>query len=333
MIRFAHPYLLNLLWLLLPLALWLLTDFNRRHRWLRSLQNQPVLIPGYSRSRRLWGILLRLSALASLLIALAQPQVGTRLEEITREGVDILIAIDVSQSMAAEDITPSRLAKARHATRSFIGRLRGDRVGLIPFAGLPYSLFPLTLDYGAAAMFVDVLDVGFIPLPGTELAPVISRAVEMFDATAEASRVLVVLTDGEDFGEGLEEALQLARQAGVTIYTVGIGTLQGAPIPIYDEAGERTGYRQDQEGNIILTRLNEAVLSRLAQETDGQYYLVTPGEAELTEIYHEIYQLEQSELTSQIYTRYEERFQWFLMLGLAILWLEMILPASRRREQ
>jgi len=332
-IRFEQPQLLHLLWLLLPLTIWLLLDFRRRHRWLTRLHNREWLVPGYSRSRRLWQILLRLAGLAALLIALAQPQVGTRLEEVTREGVDILIAIDVSQSMAAQDITPSRLAKARHATRGFINRLRGDRVGLIPFAGRPYSLFPLTLDYGAAAMFVDILDVGFIPLPGTELAPVIERAVEMFDAASEASRVLVVLTDGEDFGENLDGALEQARRAGITIYTVGIGTVHGAPIPVYDEEGNRTGYREDRQGEPILTRLNEAVLSRLAQDTDGRYYLVSPGEAELTEIYREIYQLEQSELTSQIYTQYEERFQWFLILGLSILWLELILPEGRRRRK
>ena len=332
MIRYEQPHLLYLLWLLLPLAIWLLTDFNRSHRWLKGISNRAAHVPGYSRSRRIWHIFLRLAGLSMLIIALAQPQVGTRLEEISREGVDILIAVDVSQSMSAQDITPSRLAKARHATRSFIARLRGDRIGLIPFAGQPYSLFPLTLDYSAAAMFVEVLDVGFIPLPGTELAPVIERAVEMFEENSETSRVLVVLTDGEDFGEGMDEALRDARQAGITIYTIGIGTPQGAPIPVYNEDGDRTGYRQDKGGNTILTRLNEAVLSRLAQETGGRYYLVTPDEAELIEIYREIYQLEQSELTSQMYTQYEERFQWFLIAGLAILWLELLLPTGRRRE-
>jgi Ca-activated chloride channel family protein len=332
MIRFEQSHLLYLLWLLLPLGIWLLVDFNRRHRWIKSIHKRAAHVPGYSRLRRIWHIILRLAGLAMLIIALAQPQVGTRLEEISREGVDILIAVDVSQSMSAQDITPSRLAKARHATRSFIARLRGDRIGLIPFAGEPYSLFPLTLDYSAAAMFVEVLDVGFIPMPGTELAPVIKRAVELFEEDSETSRVLVVLTDGEDFGEGLDEALTEARQSGITIYTIGIGTPQGAPIPVYNEEGDRTGYRQDRSGNTILTRLNEAVLSRLAQDTGGRYYLVTPDEAELIEIYREIYQLEQSELTSQMYTQYEERFQWFLIAGLAILWLELILPPGRRRE-
>jgi Ca-activated chloride channel family protein len=326
-IRFDHGAWLHLLWLIPLLGLLLFWDLNRRDRLLRPLLR---LVRGYSLKRRRLRALFWLLGMALLLVGLAGPKVGTKLEEVKREGVDIILALDVSQSMAAEDITPSRLEKAKHASKTFLDRLRGDRVGLIPFAGEPYALFPLTMDYAAAKLFIDILQINFVPLPGTEIAPVIAQAAGMYDEQSTASRVLIILTDGEDFGSGLDKAIQQAREQGIRIYTIGIGTVGGAPIPDFDEEGQRRGYKKDSRGEVILSHLDEHTLARLADETGGRYYLVTPGEAELGEIYREIYQLEKGELTSKVFTRFESRYQWFLLWGIIFLWLEFLLPESAR---
>jgi len=329
-IRFLHPFILNFLWLLLPLVLFLFMDLKRKTRLVASFPRREQIIPGFSAYRRTFKLFLVSGAMVALIIAAAGPQIGTRLEERTQKGVDIIIAIDVSQSMAAQDITPSRLDKARHATQSFIRKLRGDRVGLMPFAGEPYSLFPLTADYAAALMFVDILQVNFIPMPGTELAPVIRQATGMFDPESAAAKVLVILTDGEDFGKGIDTAVKEAKKAGVRIYTIGVGTPDGAPIPVLDSKGTTQTYKKDASGNIVLSRLNEGILADLARESGGKYYLVTSNESELTEIYDDIYKLEKGELTTRVFTDFEARYQWFLALALLLWGWNQLLPDTRR---
>jgi len=334
MIRFANDTVLYLLFAL-PL---LLVFFYLVHRWRRTalarfgnLLLLEQLMPAYSRKRRVWKQVLLLLALGFMILALARPQVGTALEEVKREGVDIMVAIDVSESMYAEDVPPNRLAKARHEVASFIDKLQGDRIGLIAFAGEAFVQCPLTLDYGAAKIFLDVLEPGLIPTPGTALGKAIQLALQSFENTERQYKVLILITDGESHDEDTMAMAEEAERQGVVIYTVGIGSAKGVPIPVVDAQGNRTGeFKRSRGGEVVVTKLDELTLEKIALQTGGKYHRASSGEAELDRIYEEIARMEKKELASLKFSHYEERFQYVLILGLALLLAELLISERRK---
>jgi len=334
MIRFANDTVLYLL-LALPL---LLVFFYLVQRWRRAalvrfgnLLLLQQLMPAYSRKRRVWKQVLLLLALGFMILALARPQVGTALEEVKREGVDVMVAIDVSESMYAEDVPPNRLAKARHEVASFIDKLQGDRIGLIAFAGEAFVQCPLTLDYGAAKIFLDVLEPGLIPTPGTALGKAIQLALQSFENTERQYKVLILITDGESHDEDTMAMAEEAERQGVVIYTVGIGSAKGVPIPVVDTQGNRTGeFKRSRGGEVVVTKLDELTLEKIALQTGGKYHRASSGEAELDRIYEEIARMEKKELASLKFSHYEERFQYVLILGLALLLVELLLSERRK---
>ncbi|MFQ5753481.1 MAG: VWA domain-containing protein, partial [bacterium] len=197
-----------------------------------------------SRGRQMFKAALIILGILFITLALARPQIGTRLEEVKREGVDVFVALDVSYSMLAEDIKPNRLAKAKHEIAAFIDLLQGDRIGLIAFAGEAFVQCPLTLDYGAANTFLEIMDPSLIPEPGTNLGAAIALAMKSFEAHERKYKVLILITDGEDHGENALKMTEAADKEGVVIYTVGIGSPKGVPIPLYDEHGNQTGFKK-----------------------------------------------------------------------------------------
>lgn len=291
-----------------------------------SRELQERLLKGFSEGRDRFKASLILVAILFLILSLVQPKWGYHWEEIKQRGVDIIIALDVSQSMMSEDVKPNRLERAKRKIIDFIKIVEGDRLGLIAFAGASFLQAPLTLDYGAVRIFLDEIDPSFIPIPGTAVDQAIEQASKAFDARDRSSRVLILITDGEDHSGHPLEAAKKAAESGVKIYTIGIGQEGGAPIP----DPERGGFKKDQSGNLILTKLDEETLQKIALETGGSYVRSVTGDLDLEKIYKDIKtSVADKELKSGRQKRFEERFQWPLFFGLSLLFLEVLLPRRR----
>ncbi len=266
-------------------------------------------------------------ATSFLILSLARPQIGTRLTMARRRGVDVLIAIDTSISMKAQDIKPSRLEKAKLEVSSLIDKLKGDRVGILTFAGDSFVQCPLTLDYNAAKMFLSIVSPGMMPRPGTAIGDAIKRATTAFIKKERKHKILILLTDGEDHDTNPVEAAKEAKKEGIIIYTIGIGTEKGEPIPL----SNKRGYKKDKHGSVVMSKLDSATLQKIALVTDGKYYHATPREFELDKIYDEINKMEKKELSSRLFTQYEDRFQYFLGIALLLLCIEFVIGDRKKR--
>lgn len=336
MIRFHNLYFLYLLGLIPLLVIFYWFVFRWKKRALSRFGNLELiqkLMDQYSRGRQILKVFLIILSIFLLILAIARPQIGTKLEQVKREGVDIFVAIDVSLSMKAEDIKPNRLEKAKHAVSKFIDLLEGDRIGLIAFAGEAFVQCPLTLDYGAAKIFLDIIDTDLIPTPGTAIGSAILKAVQTFEERERKHKVLVLITDGEDHeGEPLKAA-EVAEKQGVVIYTVGIGSAQGVPIPLHNEAGRVIGFKKDRDGQVVTSKLDEVTLQKIALQTGGKYYRATGSESELDKIYEEISGMEKKELASMKFSQYEDRYQFLVFLAILLLILEVVLPDRKRKKE
>lgn len=329
MIRFAAP---QFLWLILFVpfigAFWsymLLRARSRVHSIIPDLLLSRVTY-GQSSARKWIRMGLWLTAASLLLLALARPQIGTKLEEVKREGVDVMIAVDLSNSMLSEDYAPSRLESAKYSIQKFINGLRGDRVGLIAFAGAAIYHCPLTTDYGAAKLLTRILNTTIVPEQGTALAEAIQMAIQAFQNDEESkSRVLVIITDGEDHEPAAIEAAQEARNQGIVMYAIGMGTPQGAPIPMKDSSGRNAGYKKDTQGQVIITRLNEQHLMELTDIGGGTYVRATPGGKELEQIWDDLSRMEKTEFGQMQFTGYEDRYAFFVLPALLLLLVELLI--------
>jgi len=335
-LRFANPAALGVLWLLPVCGALYALAFRTRARALAAFGDGDLvakLTASVDPRRRRAKAALLLTALSLLVVALARPQFGTRLEVAKRRGLDLFVALDCSASMLAEDVKPSRLERAKLEVGSLLQKLAGDRVGLVAFAGDAFVQCPLTLDYGAARTLLDALSPDMLPVPGTALGRALQVATRGFVGQERKYKVLLLITDGEDHaGNPLAAAQEAARQ-GVIIYTIGLGSTDGAPIPIYDAQGRRIAYKRDQEGRVVMSRLNDAQLRPIAAAGNGRYFQATAGQLELERILAEVNRMEKKELTSRRFAHYEERFQWPLALAILLLCLEAGMSERRRRPQ
>ncbi len=336
MFRFHDSYFLHLLWLIPAFIVFFIFVFRWKKAALARFGNMELiqkLTLGTSRARQIGKVVCLIAALTFIILALARPQIGTRLEEVKREGVDIIIAMDVSLSMMAEDIKPNRLEKAKHAVSSFIDLLEGDRIGLIAFAGVPFVQCPMTLDYSAANLFLDIMNPDLIPTPGTAIGDAILLAVKTFEQRERKHKVLILITDGEDHKGDPLKAAEVAAKEGVVIYTVGVGSPTGVPIPLHDERGANTGFKKDRQGQVVTSKLDEITLEKIALQTNGKYYRATGSEAELSKIYDEISKMEKKELASVKFSQYEDRYQYFLALAILLLAFEQLLSERKKVKQ
>ena len=328
-LKFANPKLLHGLWGVIVIGAFFIYVFRSREKLLKRFGHLDILqkmMPGYKNSRRIWKAVLFIMAYICLVVALAGPQIGTRLEEVKREGLDIIVALDVSLSMRAEDIAPNRLEKAKYEINKLIDILQGDRIGLVAFAGMAHVQSPLTLDYSAARLFLRLMDTDLIPQPGTAFGDAIRTATKAFNQKERKHKVLILITDGEDHDSDPLKAAEEAAEEGIIIYTIGLGSPQGVPIPVYDKYGNPAGFKKDRSGNVVTTKLDATMLQQIAYATNGKYYISTSGEAELDEIYNEVSQMEKKELTSRQFSQYENRYQVFLALAIFFLLFETFLP-------
>ena len=335
--RFAVPTEQLIVWLLMvPVAVAIVlsaVSLARRRKAREAFADALLmerLAPGASLSRERARSALVVVGILLLGLAVGRPQVGTRMGVAKRTGVDLMLAIDVSESMRARDLKPDRLEKARREAFSLIQLLDGDRVGIITFAGSAFVQCPLTLDYGAATMLLSSVETGTIPRPGTALGEAIREGVSSLSTQPDRAKVLVVMTDGEDHGSEPFEAASEAAEAGVVIYTIGLGSTSGEPIPL--ESGRGTGYKRDREGQIIMSRLDESTLIDVAAVTGGRYFRATDNERELVAIEEAISRMQQGELESKMMAYYEERFQFPLALSLAFLLIASLTPERTRRR-
>jgi Ca-activated chloride channel family protein len=249
---------------------------------------------------------------------------------VHRRGVDIVAALDTSYSMNTEDVAPNRLEKAKGEIRRLLQRSEGDRIGLVSFSGTAVVQCPLTLDHGAIELFLDAAGAGMVPEPGTSLASAIETATSAFIEKERKYKVLALFTDGEDLEGQVDKAIRKAREAGVIIYAVGVGTPQGKPIPIRDSKGDVIEYRKDPDGRVVISSLDETSLAEIASETGGRYFRATTSENEIEALYNDISGLEKKELESRLFQNFEDRFQY--PLALAILFLIGESWISERRK-
>ena len=332
-LRFENPEFLYGLFGVIVLIVFFRYVFKMKKTLLERFGHLDMLqkmMPGLNKKRVIQKVILFNLMYIFTIIALANPQIGTKLEEVKREGVDIIIALDVSLSMMAEDVAPNRLEKAKHEISKFIDKLQGDRIGLIAFAGISHVQCPLTLDYSAAKLFLRMMDTRLIPVPGTNIADAIRQARKAFDQKDRKHKVLILITDGEEHREDAIDEAEKAADEGIIIYTIGIGSPEGVPIPLYDRNGNRKGFKKDRQGNVVTTKLDVSTLQKIAFTTDGKYYIATSGENELENIYDEINKLEKKELSSHQFSQYESRFQFFILIALVLLLFETFLAVKRK---
>ena len=325
--EFGSLNYLFLLWIVPVMVVFYLFAFRKRDKLLTLFCGKELvgkLVPDFKRGRRGVKASLILLGIIFGIVALTQPQWGFHWEEIKRVGVDIIVAIDVSESMLAADVKPNRLERAKREVYDLIEMLEGDRIGLIAFAGTSFVQCPLTLDYGACKMFLDYIDTDLIPVPGTALADVIRTAIKSFSQRERKSKALILITDGEDHeGEPLDAAKE-AKKEGIKIFPIGVGQEGGAPIPLKDGSG---GFKKDRQGDMIITHLDETTLQKIALETGGSYVRSVTGDMDLDKIYKEgIKQhLEEKQLKSTRQRRWEQRFQWFIFCALFFICIEFFI--------
>ena len=325
--RFGAPEFIKWLLLIIPLIVLFIWMHRQRAARLARLISSGVwetVIPGHSRASGRRRIVLRLLALLCIGLALTRPQWGSHWEEVKQRGLDIIVVLDTSKSMLAEDIKPNRLKQAQWAVRDFVKQLKGDRIGLVAFAGSSFLQCPATIDYAAFTMMLDDIYAGIIPRGGTAIEQALKKAADSFDTKSEADRVIILITDGEDHeGDPMRVAEQL-RKDSIKLFCIGVGTLEGELVPSTE------GYVKNQQGQVVKSSLNEGLLEKLASETGGFYVRSAPGDFGLDRIYKlGISGLQRSEQETRLAKVYEERFGWFAAAALLFLLAEgLFRPAA-----
>ncbi len=288
------------------------------------------LMPDFSSSRTFIKFVIWVLALGIMTLALARPQFGTKLSEVKRKGIEMIIALDVSNSMMAEDIQPNRLENAKMAISRLVDRLENDKIGLIVFAGDAYIQMPVTTDYMAAKLFLNSINTQIVPKQGTSIASAIHLAMRSFSPNSDKSRAIVIITDGEDHEEDAVVAAKEAAAAGIIIHTIGIGSAQGVPIPITSAGGQKD-YRTDYEGKVIISKLNEDLLKQIAVAGGGTYVRATASRTGLTTILDEMNKMEKQEIQMKIYSEYDEQFLYYAGFALFLLLIDFMISSSKNR--
>jgi Ca-activated chloride channel family protein len=331
--HFARSEYLNFLWALSAFGIFFYWAFRNRRRRLENVVGAslaPELTVEFSRGKAVLKALLLMGFFVFGILAVARPQWGTRLQTVRRHGVDITIALDTSYSMNTEDIAPNRIEKAKGEIRNLIEKSVEDRIALVLFAGTAMVQCPLTLDHGAIRLFLDAASTGTIPEPGTSLASAVETATAAFIEKERKYKVLVLFTDGEDLEGQVDRAVRKAKEAGVIIYAVGIGTSRGMPIPIRDHKGDIVEYRKDPDGKVVVSSLDERSLAQIAAYTGGGYFRATASGNEMEALYNDISGLEKKELQSKLAQNFEDQFQY--PLALAVMFLVAASWISEKRK-
>ncbi|MFB6318772.1 VWA domain-containing protein [Saccharicrinis sp. FJH54] len=330
MFRFANPDILYALVLIPALWLFFLANRKNRKRKLNEFGDPELmkdLMPDVSQSRPVWKYNLLLFSLFVLIFVLARPQFGSKLQTVKRKGVEIVIALDVSNSMLAQDIKPNRLESAKQAISRLLDKLHDDKIGLIVFAGDAYTQLPVTTDYVSAKMFLSTINTNSVPVQGTAIGKAIELGIKSFGPENGAGRAIIVITDGENHEDNAVAAAREARESGIVVYTIGMGLAQGAPIPIPGT----NDFRKDREGNVVVSKLDWNMLKEIASAGGGNSYRATNGNVGLNNLYDDINKLDKAEMESRVYSDYEEQFDWLAWIVLAVLFFEIFILERKNR--
>lgn len=332
-LRFENPqYLYWLLIIPVLVAIYVLIRLWNKRQFGRfaNVNLRGYLVPMFSNARANTKFVIFNLIIALLIIGAANLQSGSKMEKVKREGIDLFLCVDISNSMHAEDIAPNRLERSKQAISKLISKLGGDRIGIIVFAGNAYVQLPITTDYSAAKMFLSTVDTDLIPTQGTEIGRAIELAIKSFGEN-EHNKAIVIISDGEDHENGdAVKAAQDAAKYGIKIYTIGMGLDEGAPIPLYNKYGKKTGYKKDKDGNIIITKLDDHILRQIAEIGDGLYVRASNSNVGLDKIYEDINKTEKSEIESSVFTDYDDQFQWFVGAAILLLIIEILLSSGKK---
>lgn len=325
MFRFEEPAYLYLLLLLPLLAAFYLYSNYRRRKNIRKFGDPELmaqLMPDVSKYRpdvKFWMVFV---AIGLFSVLLARPQFGSKLETVKRQGVEVMIALDISNSMLAQDVQPSRLQKAKRLVAQLVDKMENDKVGMIVFAGDAFTQLPITSDYISAKMFLESIDPSLISKQGTAIGAAINLASRSFTPQEGVGRAVIVITDGENHEGGAVEAAQEAAEKGMQVFVLGVGSPDGSPIPAEDGSNN---FRRDKDGNVIVTRLNEQMCQEIAKAGNGMYIRVDNTNSAEKVLNNEIAKLSKADVESQVYTEFDEQFQALAWLVLILLVVEMLI--------
>jgi Ca-activated chloride channel family protein len=333
MIQIENKYFLLTL-VLIPLFIIVYLAMNKwRKNALKNYGDLSVikqLFPDVSATKRIWKFILFSVAFLPLIIGIANPQVGTKMEEVKNSGADLMICLDVSNSMKAEDLRPNRLEKAKLSVSKLIDKLNGDRIGIIVFAGEAYVQLPITTDYAAAKLFLESINTDMVSSQGTAVGKAIDLAVESFGKDQGNGKAIFIITDGENHEDDAISSAKAAAEKGITVHTIGMGSPNGSPIPIY-RGNVNIGFRKDKDGNTVVTKLNELMLQEVAAAGNGVYVRASNADVGLNNLLNAIEKLEKKEYQSKLYGNFEDRFQWFIAPALLLLLIELLLTERKSK--
>ncbi|GAB3935655.1 VWA domain-containing protein [Mucilaginibacter myungsuensis] len=333
MLRFAH---INFLWGLLAIPVFVLF-FMQVSIWkkkaIKRLGDRAVVLrmmPDVSFSRPWLKFILFAVAYAMVIIGAADPQLGSKIEEVKRKGADLMILLDVSNSMLAQDLAPNRLDNAKRAISQLIDNLEGDRIGLIVFAGQAYVQLPITTDYSAAKLFLNTVNTNMVPTQGTAIGAAIEMGMKSFDFKNGTGKAMIVITDGENHEDDAVAAAKSAAGQDVSIHVIGVGSVDGAPIPQYQD-GKQVGFIMDESNKQVLTKLNEEMCKEIAAAGEGSYVRATNANSGMNIVMDQIGKIQRKEVDSKSFRDYEDRFQIFIGIALVLLLVEFFI--SNRKSQ
>jgi len=306
----------------------IIVGIRRRIRFQQLLGEKSVIekiTKNISPTKRFWKHFLLIMATVFLVIAIARPQMGVEKVHVKRKGVNVFVLLDTSMSMAAQDIKPDRLTRAKMWVSSLIDNLSQDRIGIIAFAGKPFLQCPLTTDYSACKMLLDILDEGTIPVQGTAIAKAIELAMSSFPEKKGFFKVIILLTDGEDHEGNVMEVAEKAAKEGIKIITVGIGTTNGEPVPVRDESGNVSGYKKNKKGKVVMSKLDSEILQTIAQKTGGGFFTASSSYFQMNKVISILNKMQKEEFGEEWLERYEERYEYPLLLAIVLLLTELLL--------
>jgi Ca-activated chloride channel homolog len=332
MFQFANPYMLYfLIVLVLFVILFHLIQIRKKKAISEfgELQLMQLLTPEASKISSILKFYIIIIALVFIILGLARPQFGSKLREVKRKGVEIMIALDVSNSMNAKDIQPSRLERAKQVLSKLVDRLSDDKIGLIVFAGDAYTQIPITTDYVSAKMFLSSITTGIVPIQGTAIGKAISLAESSFPPNSDLKKVIIVITDGENHEDDPVEIAKQANEKGILVYTLGMGTPEGAPIP--DGAEGTLNFKKDSNGSTVVSKLDEITLQKTAVAGGGDYIQANNTQYGLNKLFEKVDKLNKKEYEAKIYSEYSEQYQYFFGFALLLLAFEYILLDKRSK--
>ena len=317
-----YLYLLFILPVLVAVFLYIQYWKRKKQQEFGDLALIKKLSPEKSTFKPILKFIVFLLALTSLILALVNPKIGTKMETVKREGIDIVFAVDVSKSMLCEDVAPNRLEKSKQLVSQIINNLAGDRIGIVTYAGSAFPVLPITTDYSSAKMFLQSMNTDMVSSHGTSLDEVIQLASDYFDKGNKTSKLIIMISDGEDHSEGAEDAAEEANKKGIKILTIGVGTAKGGPIPLKNN-GVVESFKRDQNNEVVVTKLNQESLTVIAKDTKGSY-INGNNTKEVTEFLKKaLNNIEKTEFEATQMADFQSQFQWFIGIAFALLFLDI----------